>query len=321
MTVPKGVKLRERIDNLEALAASATHGSPVEKRPVVMKARPIQPKVVVHQIAESIADWKDTDQLFSEPLLVAPSGPWHLHSGMGDDPPAPSISGPESHVDSFVLLCDNYDLNLNGKSTSYAEYDLSSEDIHTPSQSSDSVGHDKLDLVLRMRNAATLDPQANSLCVDTLCITTALYTLSIYVGITEDILCDNASLAPFCISAESSDDIYQANSICATQEIFKTMKPDLRPSGEQITIRHHPYIDLFPFPTLRRNLIIHQAEIDEDEFFPRRTYRLGRLGRRGYWAEGSSRINRIYGNRNAMGLEELGSKDVVLEEILGLAWW
>lgn len=59
----------------------------------------------------------------------------------------------------------------------------------------------------------------------------------------------------------------KANIICTVQRIFKTLKPDLRPSSEQITVKHHPYIDILPFPTLRKNLITHQEEIDEDEFF------------------------------------------------------
>jgi hypothetical protein len=51
------------------------------------------------------------------------------------------------------------------------------------------------------------------------------------------------------------------------QGTFKTLKPDLRPTIEQITVRHHPYIDILPFPMLRNNLITRQEEFDEDEFF------------------------------------------------------
>ncbi|CAF9908009.1 MAG: hypothetical protein ALECFALPRED_004198 [Alectoria fallacina] len=42
---------------------------------------------------------------------------------------------------------------------------------------------------------------------------------------------------------------------------------DLRPNSEQITVKYHPYIDILPFPTLRKNLITHQEVIEEDEFF------------------------------------------------------
>lgn len=89
-----------------------------------------------------------------------------------------------------------------------------------------------------------------------------------YVGSTEEIICADKSLSPFFLSsAESADDMVKANAICTVQGIFKTLKPDLRPSSEQITVNHHPYIDILPFPTLRKNLITHQEEIDEDGFF------------------------------------------------------
>ncbi|GLB21885.1 hypothetical protein AtubIFM61612_002435 [Aspergillus tubingensis] len=64
-----------------------------------------------------------------------------------------------------------------------------------------------------------------------------------------------------------ADDTARSNLIRTVQETFKTLKPDLRPSQEQITIEHHPIIDILPFRTLRRNLITRQHDIDEDEFF------------------------------------------------------
>ena len=109
---------------------------------------------------------------------------------------------------------------------------------------------------------------SNHLRIDTVCIITAFYTLGMYVGITEEMICADKSLSPFFWStAESADDMVKAHAVYTSQNIFKTLKPDLRPSSEQITIRHHPYIDILPFPTLRNNLIAHQEEIDEDEFF------------------------------------------------------
>ena len=87
-----------------------------------------------------------------------------------------------------------------------------------------------------------------------------------YVGITEEMICAETSLSPFFWpSAESADDMFEA--ICIVQRMFKTLKPDLRPNSEQINFKHHPYIDILPVPTLRKNLITHQEEIDEDEFF------------------------------------------------------
>lgn len=91
--------------------------------------------------------------------------------------------------------------------------------------------------------AATADPCANNLRIETVCVVAALYTLGMYVGITEEILCAEKSLSPFFrSSAESADDMVKVEMISTVQRIFKALKPDLRPSSKQITVSHHPYI-------------------------------------------------------------------------------
>lgn len=111
------------------------------------------------------------------------------------------------------------------------------------------------------------DPYANALRIETVCTTAALYNLGMHIGITEETLCADESLSPFFrFSAGSTDDVTKSKMIGTVQGIFKTLKPDLRPSSEQITIKHHPFIDILPFPTLRKNFITHLEEIDEDEF-------------------------------------------------------
>lgn len=115
-------------------------------------------------------------------------------------------------------------------------------------------------------SATIADLYANNIRIERVCIAAALYNLGIYVGVTEEILCADTSLSPFFWSStESADDV--VNAICTVQGIFNTLKPDLRPNSEQITIKHHPYMDILPFPTLRKNLITYQEKIDEDEFF------------------------------------------------------
>lgn len=87
------------------------------------------------------------------------------------------------------------------------------------------------------------------------------------MGIGEETFCADDSLSPFYRpSLEFADDATRNRTIGTVQQMYKTLKPDLRPSAEQILVKHHPYIDILPFPTLRRNLIMHQKEIDEDEF-------------------------------------------------------
>lgn len=103
----------------------------------------------------------------------------------------------------------------------------------------------------------------NHLRIETVCTIDALFALVAHVGITEEMLCADESLSPFFqFSPESADGMAST-----VQGGFKTLKPDLRPNDEQITVKHHPYIDILPFPTLRKNLITHQEEMDEDEFF------------------------------------------------------
>ncbi|KAL4921512.1 hypothetical protein BDW62DRAFT_174813 [Aspergillus aurantiobrunneus] len=112
------------------------------------------------------------------------------------------------------------------------------------------------------------DPYANNIRIDHICTITALYAIGTHIGLTEDILCGDDSLSHFFRPSEPVDTVTKANTVTAVQAMFKkTLKPDMRPNKEQITISHHPYIDILPFPTVRKNLITHQGEFDEDEFY------------------------------------------------------
>ncbi|KAL4882534.1 hypothetical protein BJY04DRAFT_186362 [Aspergillus karnatakaensis] len=113
----------------------------------------------------------------------------------------------------------------------------------------------------------TPDPYLNNLRIDQICTITALWEVGNHVGIDEEFLCEENSLSPFYQSSELNDDPTKANIVRAVQGSFKNLKPDMRPTKEQITISHHPYVDIIPCRTLRKNLIIHQGEFDEDEFF------------------------------------------------------
>ncbi|CBF86208.1 hypothetical protein AN2115.2 [Aspergillus nidulans FGSC A4] len=113
------------------------------------------------------------------------------------------------------------------------------------------------------------DPYANNLRVDQHCTLTALFLVVEHVGLTMAEICADESPSPFFrIDSSSADPLTRANVVAAVQKAFKTkLKHDLRPSEEQITISHHPMIDIYPFPTLRNNLVTRQGEYDEDEFF------------------------------------------------------
>ncbi|KAF7559786.1 hypothetical protein G7046_g4375 [Stylonectria norvegica] len=62
---------------------------------------------------------------------------------------------------------------------------------------------------------------------------------------------------------------YHPSQLSVVRSKFRNIAPDLRPSDMQLTVAHHPYIDVLPFKTFRNNLIrvlysVPQL-VDEDE--------------------------------------------------------
>ncbi|KAI1276235.1 hypothetical protein F5Y07DRAFT_137839 [Xylaria sp. FL0933] len=110
------------------------------------------------------------------------------------------------------------------------------------------------------------DPYANTLRLERMCTIQALERNCMAIGITLGMCCLADSVSPFFrrITRNTSAD---ENFIRSVQGIFQTIKPDLRPWPQQITVGHHPFIDVLPFPSVRANLIGSIGMIDEDEFF------------------------------------------------------
>jgi hypothetical protein len=191
------------------------------------------------------------------------------------DPLALSIWDSTTHVDPSFLMPCHY--NHNDSGGPYWTVTIGScgcpvphIQIRTQSPYPDNYGG--IRVLSFGRATPTLpvpDPYASTLRMDTVCTVAALYATGKHLGATEEMLCADESVSPFFRSsaAYSTDDTVRANTISTVQKLFKTLKPDLRPSKEQITVEHHVYIDMLPFPTLRNNLIAHQKEMDEDAFF------------------------------------------------------
>lgn len=117
-------------------------------------------------------------------------------------------------------------------------------------------------------SSPTADPYTNNLRVDQLCTLTALLSIAMHIEISQDVLCNDDLRSPFFrFHATPADALAETNIVTAVKKSFKTLKPDMRPTHEQITIDHHPYFDIIPFPGLRNNLIKRQGEFNEDEFF------------------------------------------------------
>ena len=269
-----GEKLRERLENLEALVASAAQSRAVERTPAAGTGPSDaitthgSSSTPTHIIAQSLPAYDASDVSVSSSSAATLEECQHLIPQSDDTPSALSIWDPTTHVDPSLLIRDKHNDDLDPYSTTTIDYDCSSPHVQIRTQDPDPFSYGEVRILGFGPSAAAADPYANNHRIETACITAALYTLGMHVGITEDTLCADKSLSPFFWSStESADDMVKANIICTVQRIFKTLKPDLRPSSEQITVQHHPYIDILPFPTLRKNLITHQEEIDEDEFF------------------------------------------------------
>ncbi|KAF5007219.1 hypothetical protein FDECE_6453 [Fusarium decemcellulare] len=109
------------------------------------------------------------------------------------------------------------------------------------------------------------DPSANHLRVEVLCIISAFQHNCFQLGVSNMMSCEDG-ISPF-FRQISSDTCASEMLISAVQQLFQTLKPDLRPTREQIFFSHHPSIDMLPFPTLRQNILQYTGLIDEDEFF------------------------------------------------------
>ncbi|KAL3460413.1 hypothetical protein BJX64DRAFT_263049 [Aspergillus heterothallicus] len=139
--------------------------------------------------------------------------------------------------------------------------------IHYPDPKSLAAGDYK---IVKFEPAApAANPYINHLRVEMLCTITAMFQLSEHVGISEEAMCHENTVSPFFrYDAESADLATQTSIVSTVRGSYKkTLKPDLRPNKEQITVKHHPYIDVLPFHELRKNLITRPQDYDEDEFF------------------------------------------------------
>ncbi|KAJ0107248.1 hypothetical protein J7T55_007618 [Diaporthe amygdali] len=114
----------------------------------------------------------------------------------------------------------------------------------------------------------TPDPYMNTLRVERICILQAIMSNCLQIGITEEMFCGEDAISPFFRSrGKAVDESGSDNTVMTVQRIFKTLKPDVRPIKEQVTMMHRPVIDVLPFPTFRKNLITSGDAIHEEELY------------------------------------------------------
>lgn len=313
-----GEKLRERLDRLEALAASESRN--IEKNQAADTGPSEVVRTPIHIITQSLPVFDASDGSGSSSFALTSGNFQHLIPQSDDSPSAPSVwesttsvdpsllnhdkhnygsdlsvycssvAAPEdfqhrisksddspstlriwystTSLDPSILIRDKNHVGLGPYSTIAIDCGCSSPHLRIRNNGPDPFSHGKARILSLGPVVSAPDPYANNLRIETVCITAALYNLGAHIGITEEMMCAEKSHSPFFwSSAELADDMVKANAICTVQKMFKTLKPDLRPGREQITVNHHPYIDILPFPRLRKNLITHQGDIDEDGFF------------------------------------------------------
>lgn len=296
-----GAKLRERLHHLEAVAAGVpsmgtpeslmTFGLPTTSSDLITTSLPTsdasskfasspsvetpgEPQHLISQADNSfpaLASWESIDYSKSDDSSIGLSL-WDATPNF--DPLTDHVSsfwcewGSTTCVDPSFLIRDDHGRGLVKYWTTTIKCGCSTPHIRIRKRGVDPSALNQVKILTLGLPATPADPYANNLRIDTVCTVAALHTIGMQLGVDEEALCADESLSPFFrFTAGSVDFMVQSNMIKTVQQTFKSLKPDLRPSREQIMVKHHPCIDILPFPTLRNNFITRQDEFDEDELF------------------------------------------------------
>lgn len=171
-------------------------------------------------------------------------------------------------IDPSLLFCDSQKSDQQQNRTTLVTCGCSRSHVQIKTAHPESSVNKNIKIVEFGISSVAADPYINHLRLETVCTIIALYDVGMHLGLTEELLCEDDSPSPFFrFSTNSVDQVTAERLISSVKNTFKTLKPDLRPTSEQITTKHHPYIDLLPFPTLRKNLLCCSSNFDEDEFF------------------------------------------------------
>ncbi|KAK7732542.1 hypothetical protein SLS53_008428 [Cytospora paraplurivora] len=112
------------------------------------------------------------------------------------------------------------------------------------------------------------DPYMNSIRIQRMCYVDAMWSNCLHLGVALQNFCERDAVSYFSRPTNIAiDDSSKDAMVRTVQNIFKTLKPDLRPTREQITIAHPPFIDILPFPTFRKNLVTNQHKYTIEEMF------------------------------------------------------
>ncbi|KUI66458.1 hypothetical protein VM1G_02167 [Cytospora mali] len=262
-------KLRKRLDNLEALAASVAN-SRATGVPVITPDAVPTTAVADQQGSSGCAAQQDSCSFVDANPNMFDSGSSDMalskipRVDMNQDAETPALDilpwDPNTYIDPSHLILDKYSGNVSPCwETGYV--DCGCPIRHVRGRVSGPVGSRNYEIISIGPNFFSADPCMNSLRMERMCYIDAMWSNCLQMGINLETFCGEGSSSPFPRpTIRGVDDSANDKMVRTVQSIFKTLKPDLRPIREQIIIRHPPYIDILPFPTLWKNLIIHQHE-------------------------------------------------------------
>lgn len=139
---------------------------------------------------------------------------------------------------------------------------------HVQVSSSQPRVYQELEACTRSQSSSSTDAHVNTLRVERICIVQAMASLCQHIGMTKDMLCvEKATSTFFRATGEIVNGTEADTAVKMVQTIFDTLKPDMRPTREQIIYQHAAFIDVLPFPTLRRNVIVGGDAVNLTEFY------------------------------------------------------
>lgn len=281
-----GEKLRKRLDVLESLAASIanTRQTAPAREPTTEVALPVTPTSEARQTSA-------TDHVLRDDHLSECNGKFDCHetqavssppfdlfpASAAETPLDPSLWDSAIFIDPYYLMVNTHDKSKDVDCwyESYVECGCPIRHVRVRSkgQPGSSNIYEAAQLLSLGDTPPPSDVYMNNIRIEMTCTISAIWANCLHVGVSELMFCEDDSVSPFYRpgagrnviidgTSQASDSVVQT-----VQSIFKTLKADLRPTTEQITIRHHPCIDIFPFPTMRKNLLTGLDIVDEDELF------------------------------------------------------
>ncbi|KAJ4394804.1 hypothetical protein N0V93_004024 [Gnomoniopsis smithogilvyi] len=275
-------KLRKRLEDLETLAASvavtkktATNGGAEATSPVT----PIDDKTSSPE--QTSQTWSSPNSSGEDASQNGAQAPFtsaldvFVPAVVDDVSMDMSIWDPATCIDPSYFTMTNY-----GKPDTEREFwpttyvDCGCFVRHVEVRTKGPGCHGKGRKLIRVGETQVFsDPYLNHIRMDAMCTISAMWENCLQLGISEWMLCDEDSQSPFyrpgpSTSLITNNKIEAVDGVVRTvQSIWKTLKPDIRPTREQITIPHHPCLDVFPFPTFRKNVLKATVVFDDDEFF------------------------------------------------------